>query len=80
MKNLAGVLKKIGLGFICCLVLLYLAVYLFLPYFLNKKDYSKVITQNLEKQSGLVLLINNYRLKVSPLLEINLKADSVQLF
>ena len=75
-----GVLKNIFIISAVCLTIIYLAAYLFLPYFLNKKDYSKIITENFQKQTGLVLLINGYKLSVSPLLEINLKADGIQLF
>lgn len=63
-----------------CIVTIYLGLYLILPYFLNQKDYSKTLTQTIKNQTGLILIIHNYRLTVSPALDFNLKADEIQLF
>lgn len=75
-----GFVKNIFISFFVCAIVLYLALYLGLPYFLNKKDYSKIITENIKDHTGLVLLIKDYRLSVSPKLEVNLKAGELQLF
>ncbi|MBS4760548.1 MAG: hypothetical protein KHX03_07620 [Clostridium sp.] len=74
------VLKKILIIKIIFLIILYLCFYIGLPYFLNKKDYSKLLTESIKKETGLVLIIHKYKLSVSPSLAINFKADDIQLF
>lgn len=74
------VLKKILIIKIIFLIILYLCFYIGLPYFLNKKDYSKLLTESIKKETGLVLIIHKYKLSVSPSLSINFKADDIQLF
>lgn len=73
-------LKKIILYTIIFSVFIYLGIYLALPFILNKKDYSKIITETLQKQTGLILIVHNYKLSMSPTLAVNLKAQDVQLF
>ena len=58
----------------------YLAIYLALPYFLNKHDYSKLLTKIINNQTGLIVNIHNYKLSVSPALNINFKADEIRAF
>lgn len=75
-----NILKRILITISAILIAVYLLLYLALPYILNKKDYSQLLTQNIKKQTGLLLYIHNYRLSVSPMLDIRLKADEIQLF
>ena len=60
------------------LVALYLSIYLVLPYFLNQKDYSKIITKKIKENTGLIVLIQGYKLSVSPTLNLNIKAKEIQ--
>ena len=76
MKALKWILIFFSIFITSC----YLALYLAIPYFLNKKDYSKTITDIIKKETGLILLIHNYKLDVSPALNINLKADTIGVF
>lgn len=73
-------LKKSFIYILIFLICVYLLLYLGLPYILNKKDYSHTITNTIKQQTGLILVIHNYKLSVSPLLEVNLKADEIQAF
>ncbi len=67
--------------FFCSLVILgYLGLYLILPYFLNKKDYSKELAKIIKDETGLVVLIHNYKLNVSPALNLNIKAGEIKAF
>ena len=74
------ILKRILIFFCALIILGYLGLYLVLPYFLNKKDYSKTVTDIIKKETGLVILVHNYKLDVSPALNINFKADVIQGF
>ena len=76
MKALKWILIFFSIFITSC----YLALYLAIPYFLNQKDYSKTITDIIKKETGLILLIHNYKLDVSPALNINLKADTIGVF
>lgn len=58
----------------------YLAVYLALPYFLNKYDYSKLLSDAIKNKTGLIVNIHDYKLNVSPALNINFKAGEIQAF
>ena len=74
------ILKRILIFFCALIILGYLGLYLILPYFLNKKDYSKTVTDIIKKETGLVILVHNYKLDISPALNINFKADVIQGF
>lgn len=73
-------IKKSFIFIFTILVCTYLVLYLGLPYFLNKKDYSKIITNTVKQQTGLIPVVHNYKLSVSPKLELNLKADEIQIY
>ena len=74
------ILKRILIFFCALIILGYLGLYLILPYYLNKKDYSKTVTDIIKKETGLVILVHNYKLDISPALNINFKADVIQGF
>ena len=74
------IIKNIAIFSLICLLSFYLALYLALPYFLNKRDYSKIITDSIRKNTGLVLVVHKYKLAVSPSFSINLQAKEIQLF
>ncbi len=73
-------LKRILLFLFVLAAICYVTVYLLLPYFLNKNDYSKTLTNIVKEKTGLILYVHNYKLDVSPTLNINVKADEIQLF
>src|SRR5574344_1456974 len=75
-----GLVKKTLTILLISILIIYITLYLCLPYVLNKNDYSKLITDTVKRQTGLVLLVHKYNLSVSPLLEITLKSDNIQLF
>lgn len=75
-----GILKKTILYTLLFIILAYFALYLALPYLLNNEDYSKIITEKIQKNTGLVLVINDYKLSVAPNLALNLKAENAALF
>ena len=62
------------------LVLLYLFIYLAVPFVLNKKDYSKVITDTVRKETGLEFIVYKYRLNVSPSLDLTFRAEEIDVF
>lgn len=63
---------------ICAII--YCTILFAVPYLLNKKDYSKTITDLIKKETGLVLLIQDYKISVQPNLNVGLKAKGLQLF
>lgn len=75
-----NILKKILIIVSAIAISVYMLLYLALPFILNRKDYSGLLTQNIKKQTGLIFYIHNYKLSVSPALDIKLKADEIQLF
>lgn len=75
-----NILKKIIIFILACLLTGYLSLYLALPYFLNKNDYSKILTENIKKRTGIILFIHNYKLYVAPNLDLSLKAEEIQGF
>ena len=79
MKNLTKILK-IFLITACCAGLFYIIICFALPFFLNTKDYSGVISNAVKKQANLDLVIHNYKIKVSPKLNLTVDAENVQLF
>lgn len=62
------------------LVLLYLFICFALPFILNKHDYSGFISETVKKETGLELVIKNYRLKISPSLALTMKAENLAIF
>ncbi len=75
--------KAVKVLFLFCfilLLLLYFSIYLLLPYFLNKKDYSTQITDFVKNNTGLIFIVDNYKLSVSPQLNMVFKTKSAQLF
>lgn len=68
----------ISLIFICALC--YLSVFLIVPFILNAKNYSSVITQTLKEETGLDLIIRSYKISVSPTLNITMKCGHIELF
>lgn len=64
--------------FICAII--YCTILFAFPYFLNKKNYSENITSVLKKETGLVLLIQDYKISVEPNLNVGIKANALQLF
>ena len=62
------------------LVLLYLFICFALPFILNKHDYSGFIYETVKKETGLELVIKNYRLKISPSLALTMKAENLAIF
>ena len=79
-KNIFVFLKKFFLSIFVIVLLTYIAIYLLLPFLLNRNDYSQKITETVKNQTGLVLIIKNYKINVSPKLEITIKADEINLF
>ena len=79
-KNIFVFLKKFFLSILVIVLLTYIAIYLLLPFLLNRNDYSQKITETVKNQTGLVLIIKNYKINVSPKLEITIKADEINLF
>lgn len=75
-----GILKKILIVKIIFLAVAYLCCFIGIPYVLNKNDYSKIVTEKIKKETGLILIIHKYNLAVSPTLNITAKADDIQLF
>src|SRR5574344_60629 len=74
-----GLVKKTLTILLISILIIYITLYLCLPYVLNKNDYSNLITDTVKRQTGLVLLVHKYNLSVSHLLEITLKSDNIQL-
>lgn len=75
-----NILKKTAIFIIACLVILYTGLYLGLPYVINSKDYSKILTDTVKKETGLIIVIHKYKLGVAPTLDVSLKADEIQAF
>ncbi len=75
-----NILKKTAIFIIACLVILYTGLYLGLPYVINSKDYSKILTDTIKKETGLIIVIHKYKLGVAPTLDVSLKADEIQVF
>ena len=75
-----NILKKTAIFIIACLVILYTGLYLGLPYVINSKDYSKILTDTIKKETGLIIVIHKYKLGVAPTLDVSLKADEIQAF
>ena len=75
-----GFIKKGLIALLVLIACLYLSLYFVLPYFLNKKNYSKAITDIVKSKTGLVLIIEKYNLRISPNLDLNLKAQEIMLF
>ena len=46
-----NILKKTAIFIIACLVILYTGLYLGLPYVINSKDYSKILTDTVKKET-----------------------------
>ncbi len=80
MKKYVLPLKYIGISVLTVGILLYLSLYLLLPFLLNSKDYSLLITDEVKKSTGLDLYIKDYRACVSPSLNLTFKAKKVELF
>jgi hypothetical protein len=75
-----GITKNIFFSLASVLLIIYAAIYLIAPYLLNKQDFSKLVTNKIKQETGLVLLIDNYKLKVSPKLDIAIKAQNISMF
>ena len=75
-----NIVKKTAIFIIACLVILYTGLYLGLPYVINSKDYSKILTDTVKKETGLIIVIHKYKLGVAPTLDVSLKADEIQAF
>ena len=74
------IFKNIFLSLFVPLLIIYCTIYFALPYFANKNDYSKKITNIIKQETGLIFLIDNYKLEVSPALNLTIKADEIQGF
>lgn len=59
---------------------IYLVLCFGLPFLLNSKDYSGIISDAVKSQTNLDLVIRDYRIKVSPKLNLTVDAGNVQLF
>ncbi len=75
-----SILKKTAVFLLICLVICYLGLYLAMPYFLNRKDYSGLLTKNIKNQTGLTLVVHKYKFSVAPNLDVSLKAEEIQGF
>ena len=75
-----GITKNIFFSLASILLIIYAAIYLIAPYLLNKQDFSKLVTNKIKQETGLVLLIDNYKLKVSPKLDIAIQAQNISMF
>lgn len=78
--NLGNRATTILISLLVFLFTAYLCIFAAVPYFANKKDYSKIITDAIQKETGLILLIHNYKIAAAPNLDLNFKADEIQLF
>ncbi len=79
MKNFQKILR-IFLIFLGLTGAIYLAICFVVPYFLNSRDYSGIISDAVKKQVNLDLKIHNYKIKISPRLNLTIDAENVQLF
>jgi len=73
-----SLIKNIALWIFVPLAVIYCTIYFGLPYFANKNDYSKKITNLIKESTGLIFLIDNYKIEVSPTLNLTIKADEIQ--
>lgn len=73
-------IKNTSLTIFLTCAILYCTILFGVPYFLNKKDYSTNITNIIKKETGLVLLIQDYKISIEPNLNLGIKAKSLQLF
>ena len=72
------ILKNLTILLIVPLLIIYCTIYFALPHLANKKDYSKKITSLIKQETGLIFLIDNYKIKISPALNLTIKADEIQ--
>ena len=75
-----GYIKILFLALLILLAVVYLSIYICVPYFLNKNDYSRVFTDIIKKQTGLIFITDNYKIKMSPKLDICLTTGNTALF
>ena len=75
-----GYIKILFLVLLILLAVVYLSIYICVPYFLNKNDYSRVFTDIIKEQTGLIFITDNYKIKMSPKLDICLTTGNTALF
>lgn len=80
MKKFLLPLRNIFVGLSVLCVGAYLCAYLLLPFSLNSKDYSTLITKEVKRAANLDLVIIDYKASVSPKLNLTFNAKEVQLF
>lgn len=78
--NIGNKAKTVLTSLLIFLFTAYLCIFAAIPYFANKKDYSQIITDTVQKETGLILLIHNYKIAATPNLDLNFKADEIQIF
>lgn len=74
------VIKKTFIISLTLLLVAYCAILFVVPYFLNQNDYSSLLTEKLAKETGLVLKIQDYKIRISPNLNLDFSAKGAQLF
>ena len=79
-ENIKNKVITVLISMLVFLFAIYLCIFLAVPYFANKKDYSRSITDIVKKETGLILLIHNYKITAAPNLDLNFKADEIQMF
>lgn len=72
------IIKNIVLWLFVPLLIIYCTIYFALPYFANKKDYSKKITDILKETTNLIFLIDDYKIKISPALNLTIEVKEIQ--
>lgn len=77
------VVKKLSIFFTTAILLLiglYLSLLLIFPFVLNRHDYSAFLEQKVKDQTGLELIFDDYKIKLSPSFSLSLKAGHIALF
>ena len=74
------IIKNTSLILLITCATVYCALLFALPNILNKKSYSNSITNLIKESTGLVLLIQDYKISVEPNLNLEIKAKGLQLF